>query len=129
MGSIISSKVKTDIDKSCGRGILNDKGSCYCFTGYSGRYCEETLEGVLPRSFLAWKIVFSIVSVGFAIYTGYMVFRSRTKQVKLKGNLNKYKSKWNLTSKKLIIMLIFALGTSKHFPITTPIILLSIPLF
>src|SRR5437868_1384867 len=105
--------VDSDFDSRCGHGIVDNDAACFCYVGWFGDNCDQRLADILPKAFMGWRVMFAVISVLFTLYSGYTIFKSRTKYVVLKGNTREYRNKWTLTSKKLIIFLIFLLNLSK----------------
>ena len=64
----------------CGEGIKYlDSQTCYCFIGWSGPKCTNQLNLTHPKAFMYWRVIFAIASCLFLIYSGYTIFKSRTK--------------------------------------------------
>lgn len=113
MGSNIGKEVKEEDRSECIGGIKYYDGTCYCFIGWLGNKCEQTLSHNLPSQFMAWRVFYGVLCALFALYSGYSLFKSRTKSVVLKGAKSTYKNKWTLTSKKLIIFFVFLLNLTR----------------
>lgn len=104
--------VATELENECNHGIMQKSKHCFCYIGWSGEFCTEDLTSNFPETFLVWRVLFGCFAIFFTIYCGYTIFKSRTRYAVIKGYKRSYKHKWNLTSKKLIILLIFLLNLS-----------------
>src|SRR3990167_1365834 len=112
MGGDFSAEIDDESSFDCLEGVT-DKGGCYCYTGWFGEHCDRSLAQDWPRSFLAWRVLFAMIYITFLLYCGWAIFKSRIRSIMLKGTRTTYENKWNLTSKKLIIVLIFAMSITR----------------